>query len=336
MRFTVLRHLGRGATGEVSLVEDRVTGRRLALKRPLVDDEHARASLAREHRVSAALSHPNIVSVVEVGRDELGPFLALEFVDGVALSTLEDTSRLLGRPVPAEAICVLALALARALGAAHSTRTADGHGVVHRDVSAENVLVAKDGSIKLTDFGVAKMLGVTTGSSGGVLKGRLASFAPELLDGQAPSPASDVFGLGALLFRLLSGVDPFIGSTDAEVLRALRHGRAPSLHSFQTACPPEVVAWVDGALDRAPEARPPLSALVDALSVREGLGSVGRQQWQGLVELTLASERQPTGPWTASVGTTTRTARKWWPLVAIALAVVGLLALVQHLNPIGR
>lgn len=339
MTFTVLRQLGRGAAGEVFLVRDE-DGRLLALKRPLPGAPDALATFEREKKFASALSHPNIVSLVDSGSDAQGPYLVLEYVDGASLAELEDVAKSLNRPIPSEAVSVLALGVARALEAAHATTVAGHTGVVHRDVSTDNVLVSRDGEIKLSDFGIARSTSGTAGSSSGLLRGRLSTFAPELLDGAAPTPASDVFALGALIFRLIAGTDPFIGKNDAEVLRSLRHGRAPSLTTFQTACPLALIQWVDAALTKEPGTRPTVAALVTALESESALLATGRQQWRGMVELGGAHsphDGSPSGPWTASVGqTATSPVRRHWPLIALVVAALALIILVQWLNPVSH
>jgi len=160
------------------------------------DDPHLRQLFLREARIGALLHHPNVVELLEVGEVEGIPYLAMEYVDGISLD------RLLGRPLGLAAVVEVGLSLAAALDYIH--QLAEGGRplrLVHRDVSPANVLVARDGTVKLGDFGIAKLAGASLTRSNEV-KGKRSYMAPEQLEGGAIDHRADLFSLGALLHRI--------------------------------------------------------------------------------------------------------------------------------------
>jgi tetratricopeptide (TPR) repeat protein len=194
-RYELVREIGRGGFGVVWEAIDRESGRRVAFKavRPGGKSEVREARLLQEAEVSARLSHPGIVSLLDVGRSPHGPFLVLELLRGWTLASRLDYGGLL----PAEALR-LGAATAAALAHAHA------HGVVHRDLKPANVFLCEDGGVKVLDFGLAHALGHRRADGG-----TPAYMAPEQRRGAPEDERTDVFALGVLLHRLLAGELPF-------------------------------------------------------------------------------------------------------------------------------
>ena len=196
--YRVLEKVGEGGMGVVYRARDTKLDRDVALKFMVhatgVNPEHA-DRLRREARALAALNHPNILTIHDIGDADGSPFLVLEWVGGGALN---DTP--LQRPLSTDEFLRIVLPVADALGTAHQ------QGIVHRDVKPANVLVCDDGRIKLADFGLAKFrdLNRDLTRTAGII-GTVAYMSPEQACGDEVGPASDVFSLGVLAYELLTG-----------------------------------------------------------------------------------------------------------------------------------
>jgi eukaryotic-like serine/threonine-protein kinase len=252
-RFELRDLLGRGGMSEVWLAVDRELGRPVALK--LLAGGADPARLVREARAIAALSHPNIAGVYDVGETDGRPYLVLEFLRG---GTLEERLRG-GRPLPDFETERLATEMAAALAHAHA------NGIVHRDLKPSNVLFDSEGRAKVADFGIARALGQATLTEAGTIMGTAAYLSPEQAEGSPAGPASDVYSFGVVLYRLLTGQLPFTGSTPLEV--ALKHHReAPRpIHSLRPDAPPGLTLLTEQALAKRPEDRPADGAALTAL-----------------------------------------------------------------------
>jgi CRP-like cAMP-binding protein len=194
-RFELVRELGRGGFGVVWEARDLQLGREVAFKamhrrRPAEPPGHR---LVHEAAVAARLSHPNIVTLYDMGRGEYGPYLVLELLRGEPLAR-----RLEGPPLPVGAVIRIASQVAAGLAHAHA------HGVVHRDLSPRNVFLCRSGAVKLLDLGIALVVGAR--NPGG---GTPSYMAPEQRRGAPEDERSDVFALGVLMYRMLAGVLPF-------------------------------------------------------------------------------------------------------------------------------
>jgi WD40 repeat protein len=207
--YRVVREIGRGGMGVVYEAHEEALDRRVALK--VVGGERATAGrFLAEARAVARLHHPNIVEVHAVGDHAGRPFLCLELVEG---GTLADRGR--GRPLPPRDAARLARTLARAIDYAHA------QGVVHRDLTPANVLLTPDGTPKVTDFGLAIRAGDPAGSAH--IAGTPCYMAPEQAEGRPDvGPAADVYGLGAVLYELLTGRPPFLADTPLDTLVRLK------------------------------------------------------------------------------------------------------------------
>jgi len=239
-RFRLLRQLGRGGAGQVWLAEDAELDREVALK--LLDPEVAGDAgylerLREECRRAQSLVHPNIVRCHDMHSDDGLTFISMQYLAGGDLTAL--------RGAAFQEIVRAALMLCDALDHAHR------QGVVHRDLKPANVLRDADGECLLSDFGQADTL-YATGKPGG---GTLPYMSPQQLDGEPPAVADDVYGLGALLYDLLSGVPPLHPDVTAERIRSEQP--APLTQDGQgQALPPALQRLVSAMLDKSPAARP--------------------------------------------------------------------------------
>jgi WD40 repeat protein/tRNA A-37 threonylcarbamoyl transferase component Bud32 len=213
--YEILAELGRGGMGVVYKARQARLGRVVALKMLLAGAHAGAQELARfrvEAEAVARLQHPNIVQIFEVGEEKGSPYLALEYVEGGSLS-----DKLKGTPLPARAAAELVEALALAIDAAHR------RGIVHRDLKPANILLTPDGNAKVTDFGLAKRLdAATVHTQSGALLGTPDYMAPEQAAGKTIGPAADVYGLGAILYHLLTGRPPFPAETPLDTLVRLQ------------------------------------------------------------------------------------------------------------------
>src|SRR3954454_1244904 len=197
----------------------------------------------REARAVAQLSHPNIVTVIDRGEADGRQFIVFEYVDGANLKALVDRSG----SMPIETAVSLAHQIARALAFAHE------HGLVHRDVKPQNVLLNGDGRAKVTDFGIARSLDVKHGmTQTGTVLGTSDYIAPEQAQGQQVSAQTDVYSLGVVLYELLTGEVPFPGENFVAV--AMRHinEEPPSARERRA----DVPLRLDAALQRAMAKQP--------------------------------------------------------------------------------
>lgn len=222
-RWLRLEELGRGGMGVVHLAEDRSLGRRVAIKTLAADvatSPRARRRLLQEARTVASLDHPNIVPIHEVGVDDHDAlFLVFGYTPGETLKArLEREERL-----PLDETLAVAAGVARALAAAHE------RGIVHRDVKPSNVLVGDDGTVRLTDFGIARRPGVSGPASA---FGTPAYMAPEAREGSPPDPRTDVWATGVVLHEMLMGHRPEVdaaGRAGAVELPPLDDARRPAV-----------------------------------------------------------------------------------------------------------
>ncbi|MHB8468494.1 MAG: serine/threonine-protein kinase [Gaiellaceae bacterium] len=245
-RYEVRGPLGHGAMSVVDLAHDVELGRDVALKRlaeNLARDDDLRARFVREARLAGRLHHPNVVAIYDVGESDGRPFIAMEHVDG------ETLAELLARrgPLPPDEAAALGIQACRALAAAH------GAGLVHRDVKPQNLLLRNDGTLKLGDFGIAFGLEGTRLTIAGTVLGTAAYLAPEQARGEEVTAAADIYGLGAVLYELLSGRPPRQPTTLAELGGA--HEIAPL-----EGVPPTLEGIVMRCLAARPDARPASAA----------------------------------------------------------------------------
>ena len=271
-RYRLVRPLASGGMAELFLgIARGAEGfeKPVAIKRVLPylakDGEIARMFVA-EARLATHLQHQNLVSVYDVGNDASGLFLVMELVNGWDLNVLMRHAKRRGTRFPPHLVAFIA---AQALaGLVHAyRRTHNGRPVLmaHRDISPSNILVSREGEVKLTDFGIAKLEGAPQNTRPGVFKGKPSYAAPEVITGASASAASDQFSLGIVLYELLTGEHPFSNSTEPiTAAMAIASGVPPPL----TGMPPALAGVVMRALEKKPEARfPQPEAMAEALAL---------------------------------------------------------------------
>jgi hypothetical protein len=259
-RYELEELVGTGGMSSVFRARDLQLGRRVAIKilhERLAGDPEYLERFRREARAVAKLSHPNIVTVIDRGDDDGRQYIVFEHVEGENLKELvQRTGRL-----PVRRAIELGLAVADGLAFAHD------QGLVHRDVKPQNVLLSREGDVKVTDFGIARSLEVEHGvTQTGTVLGTGEYLAPEQASGRPVSPATDVYSLGVVLWELLAGDVPFSGENFVAV--ALRHVNEPppSLQEQRPDVSPRLAATVERALAKDPARRfPSMAALAREL-----------------------------------------------------------------------
>jgi serine/threonine-protein kinase len=258
--YRVLRPLGRGGMGEVLLAEDPRLGRRVAIKRVRPErsgDPARRARLLAEARLAARLQHPSVVQVFDLLAEGDEAFLVLEYVPGPTLH-----ERLAAGPLsPAEGLPIAA-AIAEGLAHAHL------HGVLHRDLKAENVLLPPGGGAKIADFGIARWLDpegdgtARVATRDGWVAGTARSMSPEQVAGDPLDERSDLFSLGTLLYESFTGRSPFLAASECETLHRVISHRPEEPSDLVPELPPALSRLTAQLLEKDPLLRPGSAAEV--------------------------------------------------------------------------
>lgn len=246
--YDILSELGRGSMGVVSLARQRSLDRLVALKvvatggRPTAWLE---ARLLREARAAAALNHPHIVAVYDIGRHAQGAYFAMEYCAGGDLR-----ERLRARPLAPPAAASLVRKLADAVATAHAA------GVIHRDLKPGNVLLTEAGEPKISDFGLTSTAGGGDLTRTGEVAGSPSYLAPEALDpASRPAPAQDIYGLGAILYECVTGRAPFVGASTAAILAQIARADPPPPRLLLRTLPRDLDTIILKCLAKAPAAR---------------------------------------------------------------------------------
>ncbi len=215
-----------------------------------------------EARIAAKIHHPNVVETIDLGEDGDLFFMVMEYVEGETLSSLLRQMHKEGRSLPLSVALQITLDVCKGLAAAHSLCDRDGTELrlVHRDVSPANVMVAFDGTVKLLDFGIARLSQETQKTRAGTLKGKVGYMSPEQCKGVALDRRSDVFGLGVLLYELAVRRRAFFGDNDFAVMNRIVQGEFLPPREVVPELPGEVEALILDALNVNPEQRPATAA----------------------------------------------------------------------------
>ncbi len=274
-RYLVLDILGTGGMGSVFRGWDPKLERPLAIKtvhmggdiKASVDATEQRRILLREAITVAKFNHPNIVSIYDVEDAGDAAFLAMEFVDGMSLENLlakTGTLRL-------ELALPMIVQIARGLAAAHQA------GVIHCDIKPANILLGRDGSIKVTDFGIARSAIEATGNASGTF-GTPGYLPPEALTAAAFTPMADLFGVGAVFYEVLTGEPPHAGKNARDTLVRTATMPAPSVRERNKSVPPAVDEVIHGLLEKDPKRRRPASAH-DLANTLEAIADKNGWKW---------------------------------------------------------
>lgn len=276
--YLIFECLGRGGMATVHRAKQ--TGiegfeRPVALKRMLpwlTSDPEFVKSFVREARLAALLRHTNIVQTYDLGKVDAVYYIAMELVAGRDLRELLRHAHNVVGPPPPQVTINLLFQVCDALDYAHTFRDEQGRtlGLVHRDISPANVIVADDGTAKIVDFGVAKGSTATLATMSGMLKGKFAYMAPEMLQGQIDGRC-DLFAVGVVAWELLTARPLFAGGDDMEILQRVTTWDPPAPSSVNPAVPRELDAWVAMALSKQPQRR-----FQSAAQMRAGLELVAR------------------------------------------------------------
>ena len=260
--YEILSLLGAGGMGEVYLARDTRLGRDVAVKilpSSFAGEADRLRRFEQEARAVAALNHPNILAVHDIGNENGSPYLVSELLEG---STLRE--RIKGGALPSRKAIEYALQVARGLAVAHEK------GVVHRDLKPDNLFITKDGRVKILDFGLAKLTRIeplsgsgsqtfaqteNTGTSPGVVMGTIGYLSPELVRGQPADHRSDIFSFGAILYEMLSGERAFKHDSAAETMTAILKEDPPDLAKLNPKVSPGLERIVRHCLEKNPEER---------------------------------------------------------------------------------
>jgi serine/threonine protein kinase/Tfp pilus assembly protein PilF len=264
--YRIISKLGEGGMGEVYLAEDINLGRRVALKllpAKFMQDKERVRRFEHEARAASKLSHPNILTIYEIGEADGRHFIATEFVEGQTLRR-----RSSGRRLPVNEALEIAIQIASALTAAHET------GITHRDIKPENIMLREDHFVKVLDFGLAKLAGggllggidpsatqgealdesfadlfattpleVQPDTSPGVILGTISYMSPEQARGLKVDARTDIFSLGIVLYEMVAGRPPFEGPTTGDMMVAILDRNPPPLARFAPGIPDEL-EWI--------------------------------------------------------------------------------------------
>src|SRR5215470_15542163 len=256
-RYRLDERIASGGMGDVWRCVDDVLGRTVAVKillSSLLEEPGFTERFRVEARTMATINHPGVVDIYDYGSDpKAGAYLVMEYVEGDALSR---TLARVGRLTPARTMALVAQA-ADALHAAHEK------GIVHRDVKPGNLLVRPNGTLVLTDFGIARSAMVGQLTQAGSVLGTASYISPEQASGGVATPASDVYALGVVAYQCLSGHRPFDGATPIEI--AMKHVR-DTPRPLPADIPPAVRAIVDRALAKDPAVRWPSASAMAAVA----------------------------------------------------------------------
>jgi serine/threonine protein kinase/Tol biopolymer transport system component len=257
--YVLLQPIGSGGMGEVWLARDTHLGRKVALKLLPVEvtrDPGRVARFEREARAASALNHPNVCTILALGKSADGQqYIAMEHVEGTTLRARMEKSR----PAMSESLRIVAQ-IASALSAAHAA------GIVHRDLKPENVMLRPDGTVKVLDFGLAKLVGADLLGEGdathtlmhtgaGTVVGTISYMAPEQARGQEVDSRADIWALGVVVYELVAGQRPFGGATSSDVLVAILDRDPMPLSRFEPGAPVELQRIVRKALKKDREQR---------------------------------------------------------------------------------
>jgi serine/threonine-protein kinase len=307
-KYQLIRKLAVGGMAEVFLAKAEGPGgfeKTLVLKRilpHLVEDPSFVEMFLGEARLVAGLNHPHIVQIFDFGEAEGSYFLAMEYIDGPNLRRWQRQAASRGLSLP-PAICArVVAAAAEGLAFAHDFRepgTGRPLGLIHRDVSPDNILVSRQGAVKVVDFGIAKVAGQKHRTQTGIVKGKVAYMPPEQVQAEVLDRRVDVYALGVVLYELLTGRLPFEGSNELGIMKAIISDAPVPATRYRPDVPRALLSILATAMAKDREARYPdcraLQSDLDRFVVSTGV-PVGAYQIAQLVEQVVDGQGAPVAP----------------------------------------
>jgi serine/threonine-protein kinase len=304
--YRILEKIDSGGMGEVFLAEDTKLDRKVALKflpPQFSADEQERKRFIHEAKAAAALNHPNIVTVHEIGEHEGQVFIAMEYVEGQTLKELISVNRTPStvNRTPIPLVLEIAIQLASGLAAAHAK------GIVHRDLKPANIMLTDEGIVKIVDFGLAKLKGLTRLTKSGTTLGTVAYMSPEQALGKEVEPRTDIWSLGVILYEMLAGQLPFHGDYDQAMLYAVINEEPERLLKVRSDVPLGLEKVVGQAMAKNPAKR--YTAMADLM-----------QDLKAIAEGSISSKSRPFKAGFLGI-------RKTYFYYAFAIAAISLVAL---------
>ena len=336
--YRILKLLGEGGMGEVYLAADHKLRRRVALKvlpGAFAQDQERLHRFQQEARATSALNHPNILTIFEIGEADGRHYMAAEFIEGETLK-----QRIAVGPAKLSETLNIAEQIASALAAAH------GAGIVHRDIKPDNIMIRRDGIVKVLDFGLAKLTPTQSSpsdpeestralvkTSTGVVIGTVAYMSPEQARGLAVDARSDVWSLGVVIYQMLSGSSPFAGTTNSDTIVAILEREPRSLHSLWPDIPEELEWIVTKALTKDCDDRYQTSRelLTDIRRLKQRL-SVAAELERGVPQLSGGSGGVISTSRDAAVIASSRPRSRKWQVWATVLGAMLVLAIAITLS----
>jgi serine/threonine-protein kinase len=307
-RYEILEKIGEGGMAVAYRGRDRLLGRTVAIKimRPeLATDAGFLARFRREARAAAGITHEHIAAVYDTGSDGPYHYIVMEYVAG---ESLRDRLRREG-PLPLDEAVRIATETAEALEAAHSA------AVIHRDIKPHNILLGREGQVKVTDFGIARAASAPgTGDTSAVI-GTVNYVSPEQARGEAVGPQGDIYSLGATLFEMLTGKPPFNGGDRLAVLHKHVYDRPPRPGEFRPGLPPEVDSLVGHCLEKDLSRR-----FASARELRSHLAACPRQEDLTAAAYPLLRMLQHRSPLAVAIPPWLRRRAVWVAIVALVIA----------------
>jgi eukaryotic-like serine/threonine-protein kinase len=262
-KYRVIRKIDAGGMAEVFQgVAESIQGfkKKVAIKRVLphlVENKKFLAMFLDEARLSLRMNHANVVHVFDLGQAGGTYFIVMEFVDGTNLKRLMQWMRERGARMPLPMAIHIVMEICRGLAYAHELTDADGNnlGIVHRDVSPPNILLSRQGEVKIVDFGLAKATSQLEHTDPGVVKGKFAYLAPEAAWGRDVDHRADIFACGIMLYELIAGKRLFLGENDVKTVELVRRAEVPPLDFLDSEKRPVIEGIVRKALAYEPADR---------------------------------------------------------------------------------
>jgi serine/threonine-protein kinase len=252
-RYKLLQLAGSGGMASVYKGQDLMLGRLVAVKilhRSLTYDPKFLRRFQREAHSAANLAHPNIVTVHDIGQDDWRYYIVMEYVEG---STLKELVRLKnerdGRPLSVNRSLDAAIQICAGVGYAHRSN------LVHCDIKSQNILLTREGQVKVADFGIARAMSESGTVEGSFVWGTPQYFSPEQAAGMAATPASDVYSIGVILFEMLTAHLPFDAESDVALAEKHMHEVAPRVSRYNPAVPLQVDQIISKVLAKEPAGR---------------------------------------------------------------------------------